>query len=310
MRCLVTILCVTYNQESYIKDALEGFVMQKTDFKYKVIVHDDASTDGTTEIVKEYQKKYPDLIFPVIQKENIYSRDILRDDYVNPLIEGKYMCLCEGDDYWIDEYKLAKQVEFLENNKDYCICSTSTKCVNVQDDTESDSYITETDKEITLKDVVYERNGPPHHLSSMMFKKEIHFDSRDLREKFGLQNIAYSLTSVNYGKIWMLHDVTSVYRFRAKGSWSLEIDDAEFKVLWLNKRIDGFELFDKQTENKYHKLVQYAINKSKMDINLYKQQYLKAIFGQGFKGYAQTSFHRKISILYEAIWYGVLKHKV
>lgn len=127
---LVSVLCVTYNHAPYIKACLEGFVKQKCDFNFEVLIHDDASTDGTQEIIKEYWEKYPDLIKPILQTENQWSKKAggmnLRFNY--PRAKGKYIALCDGDDFWIDEKKLHKQVSFLESNSDFSVvCSAFLK---------------------------------------------------------------------------------------------------------------------------------------------------------------------------------------
>lgn len=126
-RPLVSIECLTYNQEPYIAQTLDGFLMQKTDFPFEVIVHDDASTDRTVDIIREYEKKFPEIIKPIYESENQYSK---HDDSLNRIvtaaIRGKYIAMCEGDDYWIDEDKLQMQVDFLEKNPEYGLCYT--KC--------------------------------------------------------------------------------------------------------------------------------------------------------------------------------------
>ena len=119
----MTIICATYNHEKYISDAIEGFLKQKTSFPVKILIHDDASTDRTTDIVSEYGKKYPEMIHCILQKENQYSKpnDILFNILV-PLVHTEYIAICEGDDYWIDEYKLQKQIDYLEQQKDCSAC--------------------------------------------------------------------------------------------------------------------------------------------------------------------------------------------
>lgn len=119
-KVMVAIRCITYNHEPYIRDALEGFVMQKTNFPFVAIVHDDASTDGTAAIIKEYAEKYPDIIKPIYETENQYSKrdgSLLR--IMNEACEAtgaKYIATCEGDDYWTDPLKLQKQVDILNQN--------------------------------------------------------------------------------------------------------------------------------------------------------------------------------------------------
>lgn len=122
---LVSICSITYNHAPFIRQCLDGFLMQKTNFKYEIIIHDDASTDGTAEIIKEYAEKYSDLITPIFQSENQYSKGIrgFYAKFVFPKAKGKYIAMCEGDDYWTDPLKLQKQVDFLESHPDYVMCT-------------------------------------------------------------------------------------------------------------------------------------------------------------------------------------------
>ena len=122
---MVTIRCITYNHEPYIRQCLEGFVMQKTNFRFEAIVHDDASTDGTAAIICEYAQKYPEIIKPIIETENQYSK---HDGTIGRIMDahthGKYIAICEGDDYWIDPLKLQRQFDFLEAHSDFSmVCS-------------------------------------------------------------------------------------------------------------------------------------------------------------------------------------------
>lgn len=120
---LVSICCTTYNHEKYIKDSIESFLMQETEFPFEIIIHDDASTDMTTAIIREYEKKYPELIKPIYQTENQYSKN-----RSIPLLasfkkaKGKYIAFCEGDDYWTDPKKLQIQFDCLEKNPNVVCC--------------------------------------------------------------------------------------------------------------------------------------------------------------------------------------------
>ena len=108
---MVSVICLAYNHGKYVRETLEGFVSQKTDFPFEVIVHDDASTDNTADIIREYEKKYPDIIKPIYQVQNQYSQKVdIYKEFELPRMSGKYVAFCEGDDYWSDPYKLQKQV--------------------------------------------------------------------------------------------------------------------------------------------------------------------------------------------------------
>jgi glycosyltransferase involved in cell wall biosynthesis len=122
---IVSISCLTYNHEKYIEDALKGFLIQETTYAYQICILDDASTDGNVEIIKEYEKKYPKLFSCFFLKENTWGKPNRREiikPYYDARNKGKYIALCEGDDYWIDPYKLQKQVDFMEENKEYSMC--------------------------------------------------------------------------------------------------------------------------------------------------------------------------------------------
>ena len=119
---LVSILCATFNHVDYIKDCLDGFLMQKVSFPIEIIVRDDASTDGTSEIIRRYEEKHPHLFRNIYESKNQYSKGIKALPVMKRRARGKYVALCEGDDYWTDPDKLQKQVNFLEKNKGYSLC--------------------------------------------------------------------------------------------------------------------------------------------------------------------------------------------
>ena len=120
---LVSICCIAFNHENFIRDAIEGILMQETSFPTEIIIHDDASTDNTAKIIKEYERKHPDLFVAIYQTENQYSQGIKPwSNFIFPRVRGKYIAICEGDDYWTDPLKIQKQVEFLEENEDYSLC--------------------------------------------------------------------------------------------------------------------------------------------------------------------------------------------
>lgn len=128
---LVSVVCDVYNHEPYLRQCFDGFVMQKTNFKFEVLVHDDASTDKSAEIIIEYTNKYPDIFKPIIQKENQYSKGVgIWKIYQFPRVKGKYVAFCEGDDYWIDPLKLQKQVTAIESDSKNTMVYTAFSTVD------------------------------------------------------------------------------------------------------------------------------------------------------------------------------------
>ena len=122
---LVSVFCPTYNHENYIRDCLNGIVMQKTAFQIEVIVQDDASTDKTLEIIEEYARTHL-FVNVVTHEENYFSKGMSINEYLFQNAKGKYIAICEGDDYWTDPLKLQKQVDFLETNPEYSCCFHNT----------------------------------------------------------------------------------------------------------------------------------------------------------------------------------------
>lgn len=123
----VSICCTTYNHEKYIRECVESFLMQETTFPVEIIVCDDASTDSTTSIVREYERSYPGLFRPIYHQDNMFSKGFRpMVDFVLPRVRGRYIAMCEGDDYWTDSVKLQEQYEFLESRPDYVMCHHNT----------------------------------------------------------------------------------------------------------------------------------------------------------------------------------------
>ncbi|MDE6250948.1 MAG: glycosyltransferase [Alphaproteobacteria bacterium] len=151
----VSVICMTYNHKNFIRQALDGFVMQKTKFPFEVIIHDDASTDGATDIIREYAEKYPDIIKPILQTENQWSRGIsISQNYIWPNICGQYVAVCDGDDYWTDPYKLQKQVDFLDKHPDYSICFHPV-VVFWDDNSQPETVYPRRNKELTLQELMF-----------------------------------------------------------------------------------------------------------------------------------------------------------
>lgn len=128
---LVSVITLVYNHEPFLHDYFNGILIQKTDFKFEVIIHDDASTDNSAKIIKEYVDKYPDIFIPIFQTENQYSRGVkIGESFLYPKAKGKYIALCEGDDYWIDPLKLQKEADLLEKNSDCTMVYTNFNVVD------------------------------------------------------------------------------------------------------------------------------------------------------------------------------------
>lgn len=269
---VVSISCITYNHAPYIRQCLDGFLMQQCNFDYEILIHDDASSDGTQEIIKEYQKKYPEIIKPIIQVENQWSRGVrgMNLRYNFPRAKGKYIALCEGDDYWSDPLKLQKQVEVLENDPDCSLCFHPTKFV--RNNNPLDSYIhapsIKRDK-YTMIDVI-RGGGGFMATNSMVYRTEyLKNNYPDWARKAPVGDLPLMLVLASKGHFRYVDDVMGVYRIMSSDSaWSAKMKD------WKNRKkhhyqiLDMWDEFDKWSEFKFHK---YVVEKKRNNtINFYK----------------------------------------
>lgn len=224
---MVSVCCLAYNHCKYIRSALEGFVNQKTNFKFEVIIHDDASEDGTADIIKEYEKKYPEIIKPIYQTKNQYSKRVnITNTFILPKTRGKYLASCEGDDYWIDDRKLQKQVDYLESHPNCTFCFTNAyiedqiqnkrerKIFLPYDDKEAE-WFPKGDKDYTLANA-YEIGFAP--TASFVFPKNTYLEIKDcgLRCKNADLQLRLFLTAVGYAHF--INIPTSVYRINVPNS--------------------------------------------------------------------------------------------
>ena len=216
MKPLVSIICISYNQEKYIRQALEGFLMQDVNFSYEIIIHDDASTDGTQVIIQEYIDKNPKVFRPVLQKENRYSKTgvlFLKEMY--QMTRGKYVAVCEGDDFWIDPTKLQKQVDFLEKNDDYSMVFHPVKVV-FEDGEEIDSIFPETSNRayFTLKNLL--KTNYIHTNSALYRHQDYTNVNPDVMPMDWYMHLYHAQSG---GKIGFINTSMSVYRKHREGIW-------------------------------------------------------------------------------------------
>lgn len=285
----VTISCLAYNHAKYIRNTLDGFIMQKTNFKYEVIVHDDASTDGTQDIIKEYQEKYPDIIKPIFQTENQYSKGIkISKTYIYPIAKGEYIAYCEGDDYWTDENKLQMQVDFLDNHPEYSACCHNTKKYNVRKK-RYDGYVSKRkqDCDLNLEDVIM--GGGVYQTSSLVLRKEYLFKGYTFRDMIkGIGDYPLAITLTLDSKIRYFSKVASVYRiFSSPNSFSGQVSKKRLNYVYstILEMLKVVKTFAKEEQlpciqraiehNEYNVLDQNN-EKAKFKISPYKEYYQRA----------------------------------
>lgn len=213
---MVTIRCMTYNHESYIRQCLEGFVMQKTDFRFEAVVHDDASTDGTAVIIQEYAEKYPDIIKPIYETENQYSKG---NGSLKRIMEahthGKYVAMCEGDDYWTDPLKLQKQVDFLESHPEHVMCSHFWN-EYIQQTGEMNTCRRVESKDYSLANLINEEWL--FQPLTVVYRRSA-FDLSEYDKYGASRDIVMFYELLKHGKGFCFPDIMGVYRLHSGGVW-------------------------------------------------------------------------------------------
>lgn len=251
----VSIVCTAYNHAGYLRDALEGFLGQVTSFPFEIIVHDDASTDGTTDIVLEYARRFPKLIVPIVQKENQhrYGKSALRD-FAIPAARGEFVALCEGDDYWTDPHKLQKQYDILTGDKAISLCLHNALVVDYQNDF---SYYTEpvdANREKTMEDIITEGGGVINPTASFFFRKEMLgaiADHAPVGDHFMMMELAAK------GKVFWLAEPLSVYRRMSAGSWSQRDirSSVDQKKLYHEMYVCALDEVNERSDGKYDEAI-------------------------------------------------------
>lgn len=255
---VVTVICLAYNHEAWIRDALEGFVTQVAPFRFEVLVHDDASTDGTADIVREYARLYPEIIRPVTETENQQSRGVaIGPGLLAPMIRGRYVALCEGDDYWTDPHKLQKQVAVLEAHPGVDICAHRALRVRAGDG-RSHGCVAPRLRETLLspENVILGGGSRFVATSSLLCRTETYLRWTPMRD-VQVSDYVLQLQGAARGGMIYLPDRMSVYRTGVPGSWNERNSGRRAAQRETNRRM--LQAFDAYTEGRFHKAVDLRI---------------------------------------------------
>ena len=214
----VSVICNAYNHGRYIKDALEGFIMQKTNFVFEVLIHDDASTDNTADIIREYEAKYPDIIKPIYQTENQYTRGGVGRFQI-PRVKGKYVAYCEGDDYWTDPYKLQRQFDALEAHPEINICAHTAQMIDAETGKKLRRIEPSLENTVFNLEQIILGGGGFVATASLFFRSSLYQNEPEFR-RFLRLDYTLQLQGTLGGGMLFLNDCMSVYRVGVSGSWT------------------------------------------------------------------------------------------
>ncbi len=274
--CLVTVFCLAYNHEKYIRATFEGFIKQKTSFDFKVIVHDDASTDDTPNIIREYIEKYPDIFEAIFQEDNKYQKGIdIEDEYIFPKLGGKYVAVCEGDDYWTDPNKLQLQVNYMEKHPDCTLCVHNTEKMFEDGRSTGKSFNnSRRERDYSFEDIILSEPSAYFHFSSFMWRYDTlkHKNKAFAMDGIGDYPMALYLASIGY--IHYIPKIMSRYRLNSIGSWSAAMEsDNSKKVIQHKNIIKGLKSIDEYTKHRYSPVIRKAVSREKAKIMVLGNDY-------------------------------------
>jgi len=247
---LVSINTLTYNHAPYIRQCLDGIMMQKTTFSFELLIHDDASTDGTADIIREYEARYPNIIKPIYQTENQFSTKgavYVERDLQLARAKGKYIAMCEGDDYWIDPLKLQKQVDFLESHPDYSICGGKYWVMNTEnpDNLFEQSWMIRGMAEHPEGRTVTLDNIFDNYLFwflSICIRREC---IKDLNKFSSSKDDVFYAVALDKGKGFIFPDYFGVYRQHPGGMWS--------SISYHQRKRQNYPMLQEMYPHFYHK---------------------------------------------------------
>ncbi len=279
---------ITYNHEKFIREAIESVLSQKTNFTFELVIADDCSKDSTRQICVEYKEKYPDRIKLLLPEKNLG----MMPNFINTLqaCDGKYIALCEGDDYWTDENKLQKQVDFLENNQDFVSCFHNVVEFVTKDVTKNFHYCPENQKDIsTLSDLLVKNFMPT---CSVVFRNKLikNFPSWYYGVKMG--DWTLHILNAEHGKIKYMNEVMGVHRIHDGGIWSGKKHSENIKDI-----IKTYDILHNYLDKQYNNTIQE-----------YKFYYLNALYEEYYK---QREKVLAIKVLFSQVstWHGYVLKK-
>lgn len=255
---VVSIRCFTFNHQNYIEKCLDSLLMQQTDFPFRIVVHDDASTDGTAGIVKEYQRSFPNIIIAVVEGSNLYSRDDgTLQHAVDRYITGKYVAICEGDDFWVDDRKLQKQVDFLERENDYVACGHAAYYADESGRLMEDRFFNygKGSREIKTEDIITDWVMATN---SLVYKNEC-VPNNEIPYLQKARNRDFALISflTLQGKFYYFDERMSAYRVVSTNSVMDQCrNNFAFRIDMNSRFVEMLYSMDEYTKGKFHKLIE------------------------------------------------------
>lgn len=281
----VSICCLTFNHEKYLAQTLDGFLNQKVDFGYEILIHDDASTDKTQEILKHYKELYPDKISLILQEKNQYSQGKkISWEYQFSVAKGKYIAMCEGDDYWTDEYKLQKQFDEMERHPECSVCTHRVAWINEQGDPVDREFPPEEMSvgRISIEEYLYSEAGKINwtfQTCSYFFRKKYVIEMWEEKPKFFMHSVVGDLPLMLYlvtrGDIYYISEVMGRYRCGSISSMTKTNLENNKKIAYYQNQIECMKFYNEYSKYKYNNYLWCYIRHYEFEILRVQKDYKK-----------------------------------
>lgn len=294
-RIMVSIECNAYNHEDFIAEALDSMLMQKADFAFEILIHDDASTDRTADIIRSYEQKYPDIVKPIYQTENQYSQNLPFEVYNSERGLGKYIAICEGDDYWTDPEKLQKQVDYMEAHPECSMCVHAAEKVSSETKKRVASVRPSNKNKIFSVEEVIEGGGELFATNSIMYSREKIPGMPEFYLNATIGDYPVVILGALSGTFYYMDQNMAAYRVGVKGSWTdLHLTDTSALQKHLQDVANLLDEVNIYTNFKYD----YIISRTKKRNRFYlllKQLKINETLKKGYRQfYVKPEFLKRI----------------
>ena len=271
---IVSVFVTCYNHEKYLDRCMEGILSQKTDYPFEVIINDDASTDSSPEIIRTYEKKHPGMIKAILQTENQYSKGVPIIKSMIPYAKGRYVAICESDDYWTDVNKLQIQTEFMLNNPGYTMCCHSATVYSEREDKYYEQAVRpfECDRDISAEEIIA-AGGGYIATASAMFEKKYGWNRPNYCINYEVTDYPMMIYLASNGKVRYIDRCMSVYRFQVPGSWSAAMKNIEKKEKHIGQINEMLREADEFHQGKYHVSFEKRIARNNFELAYLKQDW-------------------------------------
>lgn len=274
-KVMVSICCAVFNHLPYLKRTIDGFLAQETTFDYEIIINDDVSTDGSRQLLRKYQQEYPEKLRVIYQEENQYSKgkkiffDILACE-----ARGKYIALCEGDDYWIDSHKLQKQFDVMERETHCAFCVHKVHDVDLNGVLLNNMYPPEELEEGVIlqskfMDMLFAPSRYWFHTSSFFFRtsevKKFNGVYPQFIKQAGVGDVPLTWLLASCGDLYYINSEMSCYRRDTSGSWSARMQQREYRRKMTKKQLESLKAYNDFTNCEYFDLLESDITKCEFD---------------------------------------------